>query len=389
MLLVSALPARGGEPVAGAHGVEFTKSKELFGGVPALIMRRHRTGDGTKPEFLSVTMLPGRGMEVLQVTVDLPGRGETELLDAPSLAEVAKIFGGPEDPYANQDFHFGSAFLIPFANRMLGDLPRSGGTNSDVPVTVNWGNRQLHLIGNAPPTADGRYYAIHGMLSGEAAATVTQHDIAGGGEVRATFHCGDFHGHWPSQTDVEIRVSLTGDAVLLSATARNAGHELEPMGIGTHPYFRILSGDRAQVRLQVPGATRTLANNYVDVFPTGQVVPVAGTPYDLRAPGGVALGRLALDDQWGDLTRDATGAATVVLIDPAAHFGVRVSALSPQIKAIQVYAPLDKKFVAIEDQFNRNDPFGVEWKGQPTGMVELAPGASVTWKQRLEVFVPR
>ena len=174
----------------------------------------------------------------------------------------------------------------------------------------------------------------------------------------------------------------------LSATARNVGHQTEPMGIGTHPYFRILGGDRAQVRVHVPGTTRALANNYTDVFPTGKIDPVAGTPYDLRAPQGVALGNLALDDQWGDLQRGPNGAATAVLVDPAAHLGIRVAALSPRIKAIQVYAPLDKNFVAIEDQFNRNDPFGPEWHGQPTGMVSLAPGASVTWKQGLTLFVP-
>jgi cytosine/adenosine deaminase-related metal-dependent hydrolase len=78
-----------------------------------------------------------------------------------------------------------------------------------------------------------------------------------------------------------------------------------------------------------------------------------------------------------------------VLIDPLAHLGIRVAALSPQIQAIQAYAPLDKKFVAIEDQFNRNDPFGAEWHGQPAGMVALAPGESVTWKQSLSLFTPR
>jgi galactose mutarotase-like enzyme len=367
-----------------AHpAVEFTQSPQLFGGVPALTMRRHRTGDGSKPEFLSVTMLPGRGMDVFQITADLPGRGETELLASPSLAEASKIFGGPEDQFGNQAYHMGAAFLIPFANRMLGDLPKEG------PVTVKWGNKPLSLLPNSDPTPDARHYALHGMLSGEGAATVAHRATPDGGTVDAVFHCGDFHGHWPSQTDVEIRVSFTGDEVLLSARAQNVGKETEPMGIGTHPYFNILSGDRAQVRLHVPGATRTLANNYTEVFPTGKVEPVAGTPYDFRASDGVALGNLFLDDQWIDLQRDPSGAATAVLIDPKAHLGIRVSALSPEIKAIQAYAPTNKKFVAIEDQFNRNDPFGPEWKGQPTGMVPLDPGQSVTWKQSLSLFIPK
>jgi len=55
---------------------------------------------------------------------------------------------------------------------------------------------------------------------------------------------------------------------------------------------------------------------------------------------------------------------------------------------VQVYAPLDKSFVALEPQFNLNDPFGKEWKGIDTKMVTLKPGESVTWKVRLELFFP-
>ena len=148
LLLATSVSLHAAEPAPSA--VEFSQSKELFGGQPALIMRRHRTGDGSRPEFLSVTMLPGRGMDVLQITADIPGRGESELLDSPPLAEAAKIFGGPEDQFGNQAFHMGSAFLIPFANRMLGDLPRQDG-----PVNVPWNKSTLHLIPNAPP-ARGR-----------------------------------------------------------------------------------------------------------------------------------------------------------------------------------------------------------------------------------------
>src|SRR5262249_42976005 len=36
---------------------------------------------------------------------------------------------------------------------------------------------------------------------------------------------------------------------------------------------------------------------------------------------------------------------------PAAKYGLRIRALSPHIKAIQIYAPPDKNFVAVEPQF--------------------------------------
>ena len=77
-----------------------------------------------------------------------------------------------------------------------------------------------------------------------------------------------------------------------------------------------------------------------------------------------------------------------LVIDPAAHYGVDIIGLSPEIKAIQMYAPTDKQFVAIEHQYNFGDPFGKEWGSTNTGMVTLKPGQTTRWHVRLHVFVP-
>ena len=63
--------------------------------------------------------------------------------------------------------------------------------------------------------------------------------------------------------------------------------------------------------------------------------------------------------------------------------------MSPHIRAIQVYSPVDKSFIALEPQFNYGDPFGKEWNGADTGMVTLAPGESVTWKVGAAVISAR
>jgi aldose 1-epimerase len=76
----------------------------------------------------------------------------------------------------------------------------------------------------------------------------------------------------------------------------------------------------------------------------------------------------------------------VRVTDPAAHYAVEIAGMSPQIKAIQVYAPPTKNFVAIEHQFNYGDPFGKEWGSTDTGMVTLKPGESTKWHVRLKVF---
>jgi galactose mutarotase-like enzyme len=201
-------------------------------------------------------------------------------------------------------------------------------------------------------------------------------------------HVGNFSGHWLSDTDVRVATKLSHDAFEMTVTARNVGHEPLPMGIGWHPYFMLPSGDRRQVRLHLPSETRAVMNNYDDSFTTGQRVPVKGTAYDFSVPGGQALGTQYLDDNFSTLAYDAQGRTVSEIIDPAANYGLRLITLSPQIKSIQVYAPPQKNFVAIEPQFNLPDPYNQDWGTADTGMVLLQPGQSVSWRVRLELFTP-
>ena len=106
-----------------------------------------------------------------------------------------------------------------------------------------------------------------------------------------------------------------------------------------------------------------------------------------QAPEGKALGGQFLDDNFSHLEAK-NGVVTVTVADPAAHYGVKIEGLSPQIKTIQTYAPPAKNFIAIEHQFNFADPFGKEWGNMDTAMVTLAPGKSTQWHVRLGLFVP-
>src|ERR1700761_241309 len=59
-----------------------------IGGKDVLTLKRAATGNGSKPEFLSVTLFPGRAMNMFQVTANLPGKGEVALMHSPSVAEA-------------------------------------------------------------------------------------------------------------------------------------------------------------------------------------------------------------------------------------------------------------------------------------------------------------
>jgi aldose 1-epimerase len=192
-----------------------------------------------------------------------------------------------------------------------------------------------------------------------------------------------------SATEVAFENVLRSDSFTLTVTARNAGSELLPMGIGWHPYFTLPSGEREKARLHLPARHRTLVNDYDEVLPTGEVAPVAGTPYDFSPPGGRPLGDLSLDDCFVDLeTEDER--VVLEVVDPAAAYGLRISAGAPPVRAVQVFGPPDRKIIVVEPQFNWADPFGPQWgPGVDTGMALLEPGASVVYSARLELFTPQ
>jgi len=357
-----------------------TASKTVeIGGEPAVTLTRAQSGDGL--QFVGADVLPGRGMNTFQIRAYLPGKGVVNVLASPSLEEAKAVLnGGPDDMIGNKSFSFGGAILLPYANRITGTLSADGQTiktqvmGKDVTLPANWHGKNP----GAPK------YAMHGLILDAKMTGVRQdaHSVSG------IYHAGNFGGHWLGATDVKASVELQGDAFVLTVKATNVGQEPVPVGIGWHPYFALPSGDRTQARLHVPARSRGLVNNYDDVLPTGAKVPVAGTPYDFSATGGAPLGKLFMDDTFIDLQKDTAGATVAETADPAAKYGVRITASAPQIHAIQVYAPLDKQFVVLEPQFNYAEPFSRIWGETDTGMQILQPGQTATYVVKLELFVP-
>ena len=282
-------------------------------------------------------------------------------------------------------FKIGGAILLPFANRIRGDPSADGKT-----ITTTILGRKVTLPANWSGSKPGaERHAIHGlMLQSHFQDVVTRHGVQDSA-VSATLHAGNFDGHWLSDTDVEVEATLSHDAFDMTVTARNAGTRLLPIGIGWHPYFVLPGGDRANVRLHIPSETRAIMNNYDDTFTTGQRMSVKGTAYDYSAPEGQPLGTQYLDDNYSNLLHSAPDQTVSEIVDPAAKYGLRLITLSPKIKSIQVYAPPDKNFVAIEPQFNLPDPYNKNWGSTDTGMVLLQPGQSVSWHVRLELFTPK
>lgn len=349
-------------------------------GQPVLTLKRADDSGGTRPEFLSATILPGRGMNLLQITANIPGKGIVNVLATPSIEEVAKAFSN--DKFGNLSFStFGGAYLVPYANRIRGVLSADGES-----ITTDWHGKKLVLPANwSGKNAGVEKHSIHGLILTRKADD--WHISPDGQSITAHIHAGNFDGHWLSSTDLTIEIRLRAETLESTIVAKNAGNEPEPIGIGWHPYFAIPSGNRNQVRLHIPALKHVETNNLDDVFPTGRISCVKGTPYDFTTPDGRLIGNDLYDDSFSGLVR-TDGEVVVSLADPAAHYGLRIEGLSPEIKTVQFYAPKDKPFVALEEQYNFGDPFSKLWNGMGTGMVTLAPGQSTTWKVRLRLFTP-
>lgn len=351
-----------------------------------ITLSRPEGKDGGTPAFRTAQILPRHGMMVLRIGAWLPGRGDVDVLVAPPTTQALKLLAAGGEFPGNAAFSMGGAILIPFANRIRGTLSSDG---TGIATTVF--GKQVELPANWGGKAPGaERYAMHGLALAASVNNLTRSSDDASDRVRAVFDAGNFGGHWLSSTRVEYLYALSSGAFSLAVTARNVGTERLPIGIGWHPYFAIPSGNRSQARLRIPAAMRVAVNDYDEVLPTGELLPVSDTSYDFRVTDGRALGDRYLDDCFVGLERDAnTGDLSCEIVDPAAQYGLRVTATSPQVRAVQVYAPPGEQFVALEPQFNLADPFGAEWgRGVNTGMVSLEPGESVTYSVRLELFTP-
>jgi galactose mutarotase-like enzyme len=345
-----------------------------IGGAPIVTLRADAPAD--EPGFVEAQVLPGRGMMLLQARLRLPTGEIVDALFATSPDKLATEFGGPDDFAGNKAFAFGGAVLVPYANRIRGRaLPDS----REIEALID--GRPARLPRNWGGKAQGaEQYAMHGLIL----ETAVPYQQPSPGRLVGRLDAGDFGGRWPGRTAFDFEWRLEAGLLSLTITAHNTGDADLPLGIGFHPYMALPSGDRRQARLRLPARVRTEVNDYDEVLPTGGLLPNAGTPYDFSEAA--ALGDLFLDDCFTELARK-DGKVVVEVEDPAAGVGYRFVSASPQVKAVQVYAPPDKAFVVVEPQFNLADPFGPVWSdGVDTGMARLPPGQSLTYDCSLGAF---
>jgi hypothetical protein len=71
--------------------------------------------------------------------------------------------------------------------------------------------------------------------------------------------------------------------------------------------------------------------------------------------------------------------------DPESQFGIRMTAVSDNMRELRLNSPGGSNYVSLGMQTNLDDPFGKEWASGDT-IDTLMPGQTAEWKLRLEIF---
>lgn len=347
------------------------------GGQDPVRLSRSATSIGRGAELVSATFLPGRGMNVFQITALIPGHGEVPLLVSPALASAASVLNGQdEDANGSASTSLGGAILAPWAQRLSGTSTSTQGV-----LDTEWNGKRLSF----PAENSGSNMSIEGLLLNRGADSVKSDVLPDGQSVLAVFHAGDFSGDWPSSIEVTVQAQLTAHDLDLTVTAKNTGQQPVPFGVGWHPFFAIPSGNRSEALLRVPSQNVMEANRQTGL-PTGRMVSVAGAINDFSRAGGTRLGTDGLNETYTNLQSGVATGPVAEISDPAYNFKLSVIPLTADITNMRVISPADKAWVSIGPNTNLDDPFGPEWSNpENAGMITLAPGASLRWKVRIEI----
>lgn len=210
-----------------------------------------------------------------------------------------------------------------------------------------------------PLTEVGDRNAIHG-LTRWTSWTLAEHTPD---RVRLTYRLPAQPGY-PFALDLsaEYRLHARG-GLAVAVTAANPGERPAPYGAGAHPYLTVgVPVDEA--RVTIPAATRLLTD--ARNLPAGSEA-VDGTPYDLRRPR--VLGELEINHPYTGLERDGAGKAWARVAHGARSVALWVDEAHDWL---QVYTG-DRGALAVEPMTCPPNAFATG-----TGLITLAPGASVT-----------
>ncbi|MFN2591910.1 MAG: aldose 1-epimerase family protein [Candidatus Dormibacteria bacterium] len=229
----------------------------------------------------------------------LPSGEQYRIVHGDQQATIVEVGGGVReytqggrpvlDPYDATSMCDGAhgTPLIPWPNRLADGRYRFDGRDYQVALTE-----------------PAKHTAIHGFLRW-APWTAIRHDRDAVVMAATVFP----QTGYPFLLDVAVEYHLTGECLVVTTTATNAGESACPYGCGQHPYLSPGSGLLDECDLELAAEMR-ITTDEVRQLPTG-TQSVDSTPFDFRTRR--RIGSLHIDFAFTDLARDGEGRAWVRL----------------------------------------------------------------------------
>uniref|UniRef100_M8C5R3 Aldose 1-epimerase n=1 Tax=Aegilops tauschii TaxID=37682 RepID=M8C5R3_AEGTA len=180
--------------------------------------------------------------------------------------------------------------------------------------------RVANRVAKARFVLDGKVYhlyandgknALHGGHRGFSKVIWTVKEYVSGGDsphITLYYHSFDGEQGFPGALDVYVTYELSSPYVLSVRMNATALDKATPVNLAQHTYWNLGGQGSGDV---LGNTVQLFASQYTPVdatlIPTGQLAPVAGTPYDLRAPTAVAAVRDGASGRALELWADQPG----------------------------------------------------------------------------------
>jgi aldose 1-epimerase len=262
--------------------------------------------------------------------------------------------------------------------------------STGIPILFPWPGRiadaRFEFAGRAyrvPVNEPARGHALHGLTWNRPFRVTRQAPYFVRAEIDSRIDA-ELGRHWPWPFTLELDYEV-GGGLRIRATVRNTGDAPMPFGFGAHPYFHLplgASGERGAMRLELAAESRWPLD--ARLIPTGGPERLAGK-FALR--GGRALGAETYDDAFhmegaGDASRPRAR-----LIDPALKLAIELRA-DPAFREFVVYAPADRRVIAVEPYTCGPDAFNLAARGIDSGARTLEPGESFAAGFEIKLSAP-
>lgn len=168
---------------------------------------------------------------------------------------------------------------------------------------------------------------------------------------------------YPFTIGLTLVVQLTNEALAVTLQATNEGQTAAPVGLGLHPHFAVsaLGGDRAGVRVFLPGEQEHIL---AEAIPTGEKRAVVD-PEVLLPPRGQRM----------LVARTALGPLPLaMLIGPPGSLDIRLTAVEGCRDLLLFVPPLEPS-LSLEPH-SCAPGAASQPEGHPDGLAALAPGAT-------------